>query len=163
MSTIRRQWIWVIIGSVNGLMPDGTNVDWSSVRSGDIHLRAISQVIDQPSVTEISLKITHFILIPQGPMSSSTKHLDVASSHSHSVFWQKRKKKNECVMVGIRAIMHIFDDSDSDSDSDRGLFNIKLHTKVLHQVYIAKQYEHFEQIWTWHNQKIPVGRPLLRS
>ena len=36
-------------------------------------------------------------------------------------------------------------DSDSDSDSDRGLFNIKLHTKVLHQVYIAKQYEHIEQ------------------
>ena len=24
--------------------------------------------------------------------------------------------------------------TDSDSDSDRGLFNIKLHTKVLHQV-----------------------------
>ena len=33
-----------------------------------------------------------------------------------------------------------------DSDSDRGLFNIKLHTKILHQVYIAKQYEHIEQI-----------------
>ena len=33
----------------------------------------------------------------------------------------------------------------SDSDSDRGLFNIKLHTKVLHQVYIAKEYEHIEQ------------------
>ena len=36
--------------------------------------------------------------------------------------------------------------TDSDLDSDRGLFNIKLHTKVLHQVYIAKQYEHIEQI-----------------
>ena len=48
-------------------------------------------------------------------------------------------------------------DSDSDSDSDRGLFNIKLHTKVLHQVYIAKQYEHIEQIWTWHNQKYLLG------
>ena len=47
--------------------------------------------------------------------------------------------------------------SDSDSDSDRGLFNIKLHTKVLHQVYIAKQYEHFEQIWTWHNKKYLLG------
>ena len=46
---------------------------------------------------------------------------------------------------------------DSDSDSDRGLFNIKLHTKVLHQVYIAKQYEHIEQIWTWHNQKYLLG------
>ena len=48
-------------------------------------------------------------------------------------------------------------DSDSDSDSDRGLFNKKLHTKVLHQVYIAKQYEHIEQIWTWHNQKYLLG------
>ena len=47
--------------------------------------------------------------------------------------------------------------SDSDSDSDRGLFNIKLHTEVLHQVYIAKQYEHIEQIWTWHNQKYLLG------
>ena len=48
-------------------------------------------------------------------------------------------------------------DSDSDSDSDRGLFNIKLHTTVLHQVYIAEQYEHIEQIWTWHNQKYLLG------
>ena len=53
--------------------------------------------------------------------------------------------------------MDIVSDSDSDSDSDRGLFNIKLHTKVLHQVYIAKQYEHFEQIWTWHNKKYLLG------
>ena len=27
-----------------------------------------------------------------------------------------------------------------------GLFNMKLHMKVLHQVYITKQYEHIEQI-----------------
>ena len=47
--------------------------------------------------------------------------------------------------------------ADSDSDSDRGLFNIKLHTKVLHQVYIVKQYEHIEQIWTRHNQKYLLG------
>ena len=25
--------------------------------------------------------------------------------------------------------------------------------EVLHQVYITKQYEHIEQIWTWHNKK----------
>ena len=43
------------------------------------------------------------------------------------------------------------------TDSDRGLFNIKLHTTVLHQVYIAEQYEHIEQIWTWHNQKYLLG------
>ena len=39
--------IWVNIGSGNGLSPDGTkplpepNVDWSSVKSSDIHPRAI--------------------------------------------------------------------------------------------------------------------------
>ena len=35
-----------------------TNVDLSSVRSSGVHLRPISQEIPQPSVTEISLKIT---------------------------------------------------------------------------------------------------------
>ena len=36
-----------------------TNVDLSSVRSSGIHLRAILQDMSQPSVTEISLKITN--------------------------------------------------------------------------------------------------------
>ena len=35
-----------------------TNVDWSSVKSSDIHIRAISQEMPQPSITEIFLKIT---------------------------------------------------------------------------------------------------------
>ena len=38
--------IWVNIRSGNGLLPDGTitwtNVDWSSVKSSDIHIKAIS-------------------------------------------------------------------------------------------------------------------------
>ena len=52
--------IWVNIGSGNGLVPiNWTNVDLSSVRSSDIHLRASSQEIPQPSITEISLKITY--------------------------------------------------------------------------------------------------------
>ena len=36
-----------------------TNIDLSSVRSSGIHLSAILQEIPQPSVTEISLKITY--------------------------------------------------------------------------------------------------------
>ena len=36
-----------------------TNVDLSSVRFRDIQLRGISQEITQPSVTKVSLKITH--------------------------------------------------------------------------------------------------------
>ena len=36
-----------------------TNVDLSSVRSSDIHLRVVSQKIPQPSVTKISLKTAY--------------------------------------------------------------------------------------------------------
>ena len=35
-----------------------TNVDWSSVKSGDIHIRTISQEVPQPSIIKIFLKIT---------------------------------------------------------------------------------------------------------
>ena len=44
--------IWVIIGSGNGLV-------LSSVKSSDIHIRALSLEMPQPSVTEIRFKITH--------------------------------------------------------------------------------------------------------
>ena len=52
------------ICSGNGLLPDGTkqaitftNVDLSSLRYSDVHLRAISPDMSQPSVTKISLNI----------------------------------------------------------------------------------------------------------
>ena len=35
-----------------------TNVDWSSVKSNDIHIRAVSQEMPQLSITKICLKIT---------------------------------------------------------------------------------------------------------
>ena len=35
-----------------------TNVDWSSVKSSDIHIRAISQEMPQPSITKICLNFT---------------------------------------------------------------------------------------------------------
>ena len=48
-----------------------TNVDFSSVRSSDIHLMVISQGIPKPSLTKISFKIIHlnFIQISQEQMS----------------------------------------------------------------------------------------------
>ena len=55
-------WIWVNIGTGDGLLHQAitwTNVDLSSARSSGIHLRAILQEIPQPSVTEISMKITY--------------------------------------------------------------------------------------------------------
>ena len=39
-----------------------TIVDWSSVKSNDFHIRAISQEIHQPSITKIHLKITYWYI-----------------------------------------------------------------------------------------------------
>ena len=63
--------IWVNIGLGNGLLPDGTKplpepmlIDHdSSVKSNDIHIRAISQEMPQTSVTEILLEITYIYYI----------------------------------------------------------------------------------------------------
>ena len=58
-------WVWVNIGSGNGLFTcwhqaiTSINVDLSSIRSNNINLTAISQWIPQPSITEHSLKITY--------------------------------------------------------------------------------------------------------
>ena len=63
--TIWWQEIWVNIGSGNGLVPSGTkplperNVDWSSVKSSDIHIRAISQEMPQSPIIKIRSKITY--------------------------------------------------------------------------------------------------------
>ena len=56
--------IWVNIGSDNGLFPDSTKLSPEPmltghlVASSDIHIRAISQVMAQPLITKICLKIT---------------------------------------------------------------------------------------------------------
>ena len=66
--------IWVNIGSGNGFLPDDTKPlpDWSSAKSYDIHIRAISQEMPQPPLTEIHLKklrIWNFIQISPRLMS----------------------------------------------------------------------------------------------
>ena len=40
-----------------------TNIDWSSVKSSDIHIRAISQEMNQPSITKFHLRITYLIVL----------------------------------------------------------------------------------------------------
>ena len=55
------------------------NVEWSSVKSSEIHIRAISQETPKPSLTKICLKIKHFlkfIQISQGPMSKTYRKLN---------------------------------------------------------------------------------------
>ena len=54
--------IWAYIGSGRHQAITWTNVDSTSVRSSDIHLRASSQEITQPSITEIIRKIKYLKL-----------------------------------------------------------------------------------------------------
>ena len=57
--------IWVNIGSGDGLLPDSTKplskpmLTDHHLKSSDIHSRAISQEMPQPSITKIRLKITY--------------------------------------------------------------------------------------------------------
>ena len=65
--------IWVNIGSNNGLLPDGTKplpkpmFEWSSVKSTNIHIRAISQDMPQLSITKIPWKITYLKFLSYFP------------------------------------------------------------------------------------------------
>ena len=54
-------WLWVNIGSGNGLLQaiTWTNVEFSSFKSSDIHIGAVSQEMPQPSITKIRLKLTY--------------------------------------------------------------------------------------------------------
>ena len=55
--------IWINTGSGNGLLPDCTKplpesmLTDSSMKSSDIHIKAISQEMPQSSITKIRLKI----------------------------------------------------------------------------------------------------------
>ena len=49
-------WQWLVVWWHQAIT--WTNVAWSSVKSNDIHIRAISQEMPQPSITKICLKIT---------------------------------------------------------------------------------------------------------
>ena len=51
-----------------------TNVDWSSVKSSDIHIRAISQEMSQPSISNIFLKSTCLKLHSNFPGANELIH-----------------------------------------------------------------------------------------
>ena len=63
-----------------------TNVDWSSVKSSDIHIRAISQEMPQPSDTKICLKITSLKFHSNFPGAKSTV-LRIFSLKAGDLLW----------------------------------------------------------------------------
>ena len=87
-SLIGLEWNWTHCGLVMPYgdrdwgqhWPDGTkplpepNVDWSSVKSSDIHIREISQEMPQPSITKICLKITCLKFHANHPGSSELSY-----------------------------------------------------------------------------------------
>ena len=69
-------YIWVSIGSGNGLLSDGTKPLPEPILSSDSHPMAILQEIPQLSITKIACKllIQNFILISQGSMSKRVNY-----------------------------------------------------------------------------------------
>ena len=81
--------IWVKIGSGNGLLPDGTKplpepmLTDASVKASDIHIRAISQEMLQPSITKICVKITNLKFRPNLPGANEFIHQSVTAVCTH--------------------------------------------------------------------------------
>ena len=68
-----------------------TNVDKSSVRSSDIHLRAITEEPPQPSTTKVSLKITYPVpkFVIKTSRSKSTNRRKCIKKHFSHKHWKK--------------------------------------------------------------------------
>ena len=60
-----------------------TNVDWSSVKSTCIHIRAISQEIPQPSITKIPWKITYLKCHSNFPGGSELTRRTTSCKQNH--------------------------------------------------------------------------------
>ena len=90
--------IWANIGSGNGLFAwqhqaiTWTNFDWSSAKSNDIRIRAISQEMSQPSITEIRLKITYLKFHYNFPGTIWARFgASVVRSHLHDINYKLRE------------------------------------------------------------------------
>ena len=92
-------YVWVSIGSDNGMLPDGTKplpkpmlTDHHSMKSIDIHFRAISQEMPHSSITKIYLKVTYLKFHSNFPGANELTHCFIGGVHihcdSHSVaYW----------------------------------------------------------------------------
>ena len=65
------------------------NVDWSSVRSSDIHIRAFSQERPQPWITKIRLKITYLKLHSNFPGANELSYTWPESAFGKGRHWLK--------------------------------------------------------------------------
>ena len=104
--------IWINIGSGNGLLPDGTKplpepmlTEWSSVKSTDIHIRAISQEMPQLSISKIPWKITYLKFHSNFPGANELTHwLPDTTWHHRSTLGQV---KSYCLATPSHYLNHL--------------------------------------------------------
>ena len=86
-----------------------TNVDWSSVKSSDIHIRAISQEMHRPPITKICFKIIclkfHSNFPGDNELNTSRRNILVIICNSHFMMESMciLSYKNECIFLDIFA------------------------------------------------------------
>ena len=76
-----------------------TNVDWSSVKSSDIHIRAISQEMPQPSITKIYLKITCLKFHSKFPGANELTFYGLSALFVNCL--QNRYEAHACKMIQV--------------------------------------------------------------
>ena len=77
-----------------------TNVDWSSVKFSDIHIRAISQEMPQPSITKIHLKITYLKFHSNFPGANELKNIYSQAHESKSTKFFTCKQNTHLSLYG---------------------------------------------------------------
>ena len=102
--------IWVNIDSGNGLLPwrhqaiTWTNVDLSSVRSSDIHLRVVSQKIPQPSVTKFSFKIAYLKFHSNCPGANELKLITMINTLWHEWYFVVAASESARSLAGVKTL-----------------------------------------------------------
>ena len=98
------------IGAVRQQAITWTNVDLSSVRPSDIHQRAFSQELPQPSISKISSKITYPKFHSNLPGSNELRvklvwHDGYIFTEQMEAFLVHIKKLAECTHIDGRAVV----------------------------------------------------------
>ena len=89
-----------------------TNVDWSSAKSSDIHIRAILQEIPQQSITKICLNITYLIFHSNFPganelnQTHQDEFLFKLTWHPDIVAWGSAVMVGVCFMLNLPQCTH---------------------------------------------------------
>ena len=141
--------IWVYTGSGHGLVL-WTNVDCSSVKSSDIHIRTISQEMPQPSITKICLKIKYLKFHSNSPGANEL------NDFSSPKWWYRITDNRRKFIKNLSnfTVSTVFADGLAPSGAKTFIDKTKTHDNVI-------KWKHFPRDWPFVRgiHRSPVNSP----